>query len=136
VTFGQIYAVQPFNNDLVTMTLNGSQIYDVIEEGLDDDGVKQVLAPSAGLQFSYDMSRPSGSRLVSLTLNGEMVDPTTDYRVTVVNFLAEGGDGFSTFKQGTDRVRGMIDNEAFQQWIAAVPVRKVPEEERTVKVGG
>lgn len=136
VTFGQIYAVQPFNNNIVTMTLSGSQIYNVIEEGLDDDGVKQVLAPSAGLQFSYDMSRPSGSRLVSLTLNGEMVDPMTDYRVTVVNFLAEGGDGFSTFKQGTNRVRGMIDNEAFQQWIAALPVRKVPEEERTVKVGG
>ncbi|MCT2399295.1 bifunctional metallophosphatase/5'-nucleotidase [Novosphingobium mangrovi (ex Huang et al. 2023)] len=135
VTFGQIYAVQPFNNDLVTMTLTGSQLYAVIEEGLDDDGARQALSPSAGLMFAFDLHRPAGSRLVSLTLNGEPVDPAATYRVTVVNFLAEGGDGFSTFKEGTDRVRGMIDNEALQQWIAAVPVREVPQDERTVQVG-
>ncbi|KHK92453.1 bifunctional metallophosphatase/5'-nucleotidase [Novosphingobium malaysiense] len=136
VTFGQVYAVQPFNNDLVTMTLTGSQLYDLIEEGLDDEGAQQALAPSAGVKYTFDMSRPSGSRLVSLTLNGEPINPVATYRVTVVNFLAEGGDGFTTFTEGTNEVRGMIDNEAFQQWIAAVPVREVPKEERAVKVGG
>ncbi|MEJ2410800.1 MAG: bifunctional metallophosphatase/5'-nucleotidase, partial [Novosphingobium sp.] len=44
VTFGQIYRVQPFNNNLVTMTLTGAQVRAVIEEGLDDNGTKQVLA--------------------------------------------------------------------------------------------
>lgn len=136
VTFGQVYAVEPFNNSLVTMTLTGAQVRAVIEEGLDDQGAKQVLSSSAGLRFTYDPSRSSGSRVVSLTLDGKPVDPGAKYRVTVVNFLAEGGDGFSTFTQGTDKVRGMIDNEAFQQWIAAVPVRQVPQEERAVKVGG
>lgn len=136
VNFGQVYSVQPFNNDLVTMTLTGAQVRAVIEEGLDDNGAQQALAPSAGLKFSYDMRRPSGSRLVSLTLDGKPIAPAATYRVTVVNFLAEGGDGFSTFTKGTDKVRGMIDNEALQQWIAAVPVRQVPQEERTVKIGG
>ncbi|MEJ2458997.1 MAG: hypothetical protein P8Y58_13015 [Novosphingobium sp.] len=56
--------------------------------------------------------------------------------MTVVNFLSEGGDGFSTFKQGTDKVRGVIDNVAMQQWIAAVPVRQVPTEVRAVQIGG
>ncbi|WP_067732586.1 bifunctional metallophosphatase/5'-nucleotidase [Novosphingobium naphthalenivorans] len=136
VTFGQIYMVQPFNNDLVTMTLTGAQVRAVIEDGLDDDGAKQVLAASAGLKFTFDMSRPSRSRVVSLTLNGKPIDPKADYRVTVVQFLAEGGDGFSTFKQGTDEVRGIIDNVALQEWIAAVPVRQVPAEVRAVKIGG
>lgn len=135
VTFGQVYAVEPFNNSLVTMTLTGAQVRAVIEEGLDDDGASQVLSSSAGLKFSYDMRRPSGNRVVSLTLDGKPVDPMANYRVTVVNFLAEGGDGFSTFTKGTDRIRGMIDNEAFQQWIAAVPVRQVPQEQRAVKIG-
>lgn len=135
VTFGQVYAVQPFNNDLVTMTLTGAQLRSVIEDGLDDDGDKQALAPSAGLVYSYDMRRPSRSRVVSIKLNGKPIDPAANYRVTVVNFLAEGGDGFATFKQGTDPVRGMIDNEAFQQWIAAVPVRQVPQEHRAVRIG-
>ncbi|WP_285019449.1 bifunctional metallophosphatase/5'-nucleotidase [Novosphingobium sp. fls2-241-R2A-195] len=134
VTFGQVYATQPFNNELVTMTLTGAQVRAVIEDGLDDAGDKQALAPSAGLKFSYDMRRPSGSRVVSLTLNGKPLNSAATYRVTVVNFLAEGGDGFATFKQGTEITRGMIDNEAFQQWLAAVPVRQVPKEERTVRL--
>lgn len=134
VTFGQVYATQPFNNELVTMTLTGAQVRAVIEDGLDDTGDKQALAPSAGLKFSYDMRRPSGSRVVALTLNGKPLDPAAKYRVTVVNFLAEGGDGFATFKQGTDVVRGMVDNEAFQDWLAAVPVRAVPQEERAVRL--
>jgi 5'-nucleotidase len=49
----------------------------------------------------------------------------------VVNFLAEGGDGFAGFKDGTDRVNGPIDIEAFEDWISAVPVRQVPAEDRT-----
>lgn len=136
VTFGKIYAVQPFNNTLVTIAMTGAQVRAVIEEGLDDKGAFQVLAPSAGLQFAFDPRRPSGDRLVSLTLDGQPLDPAATYRVTVVNFLAEGGDGFSTFTRGTVTARGMIDNEALQQWIAAVPVRQVPAEHRTVKVGG
>lgn len=135
VTFGQIYAVEPFNNTLVTMTMTGAQVRAAIEEGLDDQGTMQVLSPSIGLKFSYDMRRPSGSRLVSLTLNDKPVEPAANYRVTVLNFLAEGGDGFSTFRQGTDLTRGMVDNEALQQWIGAAPVRQVPLEDRTVQVG-
>lgn len=136
VTFGQLYAVQPFNNELVTMTLTGAQVRAVIEEGLDDQGPKQVLAPSAGLKFAYDMRRPSGDRLVSLTLGGKTIDPAAPYRVSVVNFLAEGGDGYSVFTKGTERTRGPIDIEAFEDWIKAVPVRQVPQEERAVKIGG
>lgn len=135
VTFGQLYAVQPFNNELVTMTLTGAQLRAVIEEGLDDNGPKQVLSPSAGLMIRYDMTRASGSRIAALTLNGKPVSATANYRVSMVNFLAEGGDGYSTFTKGTDRVRGAIDIEAFEDWIKAVPVRQVPQESRAVKVG-
>lgn len=134
VTFGQVYAVEPFNNELVTMTLTGAQVRALIEDGLDDAGDQQAIAPSAGLHYSFDMRRPSGSRVVSLTLNGKPLAPTAKYRVTAVNFLTEGGDGFATFKQGTDIVRGMIDNEAFQQWLGAVPVRQVPREERVTRM--
>jgi 5'-nucleotidase len=135
VTFGQVYAVEPFNNQLVTMTLTGEQLRNVIEDGLDDSGDLQGLAPSVGLKFTFDMRRPSRHRVVLLTLNGKPVVPAATYRVATVNFLAEGGDGFATFKQGTERTLGMIDNEAFQQWLGAVPVRQVPKEERAVQVG-
>ena len=134
VTFGQIYMTQPFNNDLVTLTLTGAQLKDAIEDGIDGADV-QAIAPSVGLAYTFDLTRPPRERVVSLTLNGRPIDPAKTYRVTVVQFLADGGDGFVSFTKGTDRVMGMVDNEALQQWIAAVPVREVPQENRTVRVG-
>jgi 5'-nucleotidase len=136
VTFGQLYAVQPFNNELIVQTMTGAQIKAVIEEGLDDADVKQVLAPSAGLRFSYDMRRPSGSRVVSLMLDGKAIVPTQRYRVTTNNFLSEGGDFFSEFSRATDEVRAGIDIDALEAWLTAVPLRAVPAEKRTVEIGG
>jgi 5'-nucleotidase len=134
VTFGQIYAVQPFGNELLTMTMSGAEVRAVIEEGLDDQGPKQILAPSAGLMIRYDMRRPSGDRIVALTLDGKPVAPDAAYRVSVVNFLAEGGDGFSIFTRGRERVRGPVDIEATENWIKSVPLRQVPQENRTVRM--
>ena len=136
LTFGQLYAVQPFNNELIVQTMTGAQIKAVIEEGLDDADVKQVLAPSENLRFSYDMRRPSGNRVVSLTLDGKPLNPAGRYRVTTNNFLAEGGDFFRQFTKATDKVRGGIDIDAMEAWLTAVPLRQVPVEKRTVEIGG
>ncbi|MDE8650718.1 bifunctional metallophosphatase/5'-nucleotidase [Novosphingobium album (ex Liu et al. 2023)] len=134
VTFGQIYAVQPFNNTLITETLTGAEIRQAIEEGLDDSGAQQMLAPSANVRVTYDMTRPSGQRVVALTIDGQPIDPAATYRVAINNFLAGGGDGYATFARGTDARIGMSDLDALAAWLAAVPVRQVPPEERTVRL--
>jgi 5'-nucleotidase len=90
-----------------------------------------MLSPSQGTRIAFDMRRPSGSRITAIMLDGKPLDPAKTYRVSVVNFLAEGGDGFSGFIQGTARTRGAIDLDALEDWLGAVPVRKVPEEDRT-----
>lgn len=136
VTFGQIYAVQPFNNDLVVQTMTGAQIRAMIEEGLDDENVKQVIAPSANLRFSYDMRRPSGRRVVSITLDGKPLVATTRYRVTTNSFLSEGGDFYSEFTRATNKVRGPVDIEAMEAYLGAVPVRQVPNDKRVVEITG
>ncbi|PEQ14102.1 bifunctional metallophosphatase/5'-nucleotidase [Novosphingobium sp. PC22D] len=131
VTFGQLYAVQPFNNQLVTLTLTGAQLLAAFEDGLDDSGAQQVLSPSRGVKLVYDLSRPERGRVVSLTLDGKPVDPAARYRVTMAKFLADGGDGYETFTKGTDRNLGALDIDAFQAWIAGADIRQVPAEERT-----
>jgi len=136
VTFGQLYAVMPFNNQLVVQTMTGAQIRAAIEEGLDDTDPKQVLSASANVRFAFDMKRPAGARLVSLTIDGKPVQDTATYRVTTNSFLSEGGDFYSTFTKATDKVRGGIDLDAFEAWLSAVPMRKLPEEVRAVEVGG
>ncbi|MBW8754063.1 MAG: bifunctional metallophosphatase/5'-nucleotidase [Sphingomonadales bacterium] len=130
LTFGQLYAVQPFNNTIVTQSMTGAEIKAALEQGFDDTEPVQVLAPSHGFFFSFDMSRPVGDRVVSMTLNGEPIDLGRDYRVTTNSFLAGGGDSFSEFAKQRDAVIGVPDVEALEAWLKAVPPRAVPSDLR------
>lgn len=131
VTFGDIYAVQPFNNDLFTLTYSGAELKAILEQGFDGSGPEQILTPSAGFAYSYDRSRPVGDRIVAMTLGGKPIDPAGRYRVTVSNFLANGGDTFTGFTAGRDRTLGPSDIVAFEAWLQAKPPRAAPSEERT-----
>ncbi|WP_250031691.1 ExeM/NucH family extracellular endonuclease [Paractinoplanes maris] len=109
VTYADAFAVQPFANDVVTQTLTGAQIKQVLEEQWQPDEASRPvlhLGSSKGLTYSYDVSRPRGSRIIASTLklNGVVLSPTGTYRVTSNSFLAAGGDNFVTLGQGTNRV--------------------------------
>jgi 5'-nucleotidase len=124
LTFGQIYAVQPFGNTLMTLTMSGAQIKAMLEEGFDATGAEQALSPSAGFAYSYDRSQPIGSRIVSMSFEGKPLDMNASYRVTVADFLANGGDTFFTFTKGTQRTTGPLDLAALEAWLA--PARPAP----------
>jgi 5'-nucleotidase len=131
LTFGELYRVQPFNNTLVTQTLTGAQLRELLEQNFDANGPYQVLSPSRGFAYAYDLSRPVGSRIVSVTLDGQPIDPAASYRVTTSDFLASGGDTYSVLLKGRDRVIGMTDVAALEAWLQAIPARPVPQEQRT-----
>jgi len=122
VTFGQIFQMQPFGNNLVTKSYTGKQLKDVLEQQfrtVDGKGrVGSLLVPSAGFRFRYDLSRPEGDRITLMELGGRRIDPAASYRVTVNNFLSSGGDGFSALTAGTDAVDGGIDLDAMGSWLA------------------
>lgn len=130
VTFGDIYLAQPFGSALVTATLTGADIKAVLEQGFDDVGPVQALAPSAGFSYRVDPRQPVGSRITAITLDGQPLDPAARYRVTMNGFLALGGDGFTMFRSGRDAVTGPTDIEALESWFTAAPMRDVPLEER------
>ncbi len=132
LTFEDIYAVQPFGNTLVTGTLTGAELLALIEQSLDDEGGINPIIPSAGLRFSFDSRRPSGNRVVDLTFSSQPIDPAARYRVTVSNFLAGGGDGYTVLKQLRDVVPGGVDLDALEAWVKVAPPRVVPTEFRAV----
>ena len=133
VTYGQIFALQPFGNNLVVKTLTGAQLKAVLEQqfGVRDGviRVKSLLVPSAGFRFGYDLERPEGQRVLWMTLDGKPIDPAARYRVTVNNFLSSGGDGFSAFNGGTDAFDAGLDLDALEAWLAKG--QKVPATGRT-----
>jgi 5'-nucleotidase len=106
VTFGDLYAVLPFGNNIVTEDLTGAQVKTMIEQQWNDPNVKRPLQVSRGLQYEWDGSKPYGSRVVSLTLDGKPVDPAATYRVAAPDFMVYGGDGFTVLKDGRNGADG------------------------------
>ncbi|WP_114228842.1 MULTISPECIES: bifunctional metallophosphatase/5'-nucleotidase [Sphingomonas] len=125
VTYGDIFALQPFGNNLVVKTLTGAQLKALLEQQFAKENgqprVKSLLVPSAGFAFAYDLKRPAGDRITRITLGGRPIDPATRYRVTVNNFLASGGDGFSVFNAGTDAFDAGLDLDALEAWLGTNP---------------
>lgn len=137
LTFGQLYQVQPFTNGMVTQSLTGAELKAALEEGLDDHQPKQLLSASAGFSWTYDLTRPAGSRVVAMTLDGKPIDPAATYRVTTNSFLANGGDSFSGLARQRDAaIAPITDLEALEAWLKATPARAVPAEERAVEAKG
>ncbi len=124
VTYGDAFAVQPFSNSLVTMSLTGAQIKTVLEQqfigcGQTTTSGQKILQVSAGFTYSWSSSAAACSKVSDLKLNGAAINPTASYRVTINNFLAAGGDNFLGFTAGTDLLTGLIDLDAFVDYFEA-----------------
>ena len=119
VTYGEAFTVQPFGNTLVTMTLTGAQIDAVLEQQF--TGGIGILQVSDGFAYTRSDSAPAGSKVSNITLGGVPINPVLNYRVTVNSFLADGGDNYSVLTQGTNRVAGAVDTDAFEHYLLANP---------------
>jgi 5'-nucleotidase len=118
VTYGEIFTVQPFANSLVTMTLTGAQIDQVLEQQFDNPAVGQsrILQVSTGFTYAWNAAAATGSKVSNIQINGVAADPSASYRITVNSFLADGGDNFSALLQGTNRLGGAVDTDALQAY--------------------
>ena len=115
ITYGEAFNVQPFANVLVTMDMTGAQIDALLEQQF--TGGNGVLQISGSLTYDRSQSLPPGNRISNIRIGGVAVVPATTYRVTVNNFLADGGDNYTVFRQGTNRFVGEIDLDAFARYI-------------------
>jgi len=137
VTYAQAFGVQPFGNHLVTMTLTAQQLKDVLEQqfkgcaiaGEPMQKVNRVLLPSAGFAFKWDLTQPACHKIVAASLetadgtsdivrSGDVIDTDRIYRVTVNDHLAGGGDGFTVFAHGAERLDGIRDIDALIGYFA------------------
>ncbi|MFI5166510.1 MAG: bifunctional metallophosphatase/5'-nucleotidase [Thermoanaerobaculales bacterium] len=121
ITYGQAVTVQPFNNTLVQIDLTGAELKAALEEGmgkLPENG-SGLLLPSRGTSYVVDVGKPAGDRVVGLKVAGKPVESSAIYRVTVPNFLADGGDAHRLLKNAA-RYRydtGIVDIEAFVDFL-------------------
>jgi 5'-nucleotidase len=121
VSYSDVFNVHPFQNKLVVKTFTGDMIRKVIEQQFDNRAPDNdmILQVSDGFTYSYDRSKPRGSRVdpASMTLGGRRLDPKQKYRVAISDFLSDGGDNFTVFAQGTDTFVAGADVNALAAYI-------------------
>ncbi|MFD8499101.1 bifunctional metallophosphatase/5'-nucleotidase [Amycolatopsis sp. NPDC059657] len=134
VTYGEAFTVQPFANIMQTITLTGAGLKAVLEQQW-QGSITRILQISDSLHYSYDLSKPVGSRISNLTLNGAPIDPAASLRVSVNNFLAAGGDGFTELTKGTNLAGGPVDLDALLAYFKANPGITPPVTNRITAIG-
>ncbi len=119
MTHENAFAVHPFGNHLVTLTLTGSEIDALLEKQWQEAG--SLLQVSASLNYRWSATLPPGQRVApgDILLDGKPIAPDGLYRVTVSDFLADGGDGYTVLKQGRDRMVGPADVDALESYLQA-----------------
>ena len=142
LTYGNAFTVQPFGNSLVTMTLTATQLKALLEQqfnGCAGQTANRVMQVSNGLRYSWSAAAPACSKIVDVTFtptdvtvappvatgapeivvsNGVVQNPGRTYRVTVNNFMATGGDGFTTLIGGVNTRGGAQDIDALVAYLA------------------
>lgn len=125
VTNGNVLDALPFLNSLVVCDMTIAQIREVLEQGL---SLERGLIQVSGLRATYDLSRPIGTRLITLQIGDRPVDDQKTYRVATNSFLAEGGDLYQTFpgvkQSGTGKSLSDVVIEYFQKH-GEVPLPKM-----------
>jgi 5'-nucleotidase len=123
ITYAEANAVLPFVNNLWTTSLTGDQVVTMLEQQWQTNADGTIpsrpylqLGLSENVTYTYDETQPLGSRITSVTVDGAPIDPAASYRVGTFSFLAQGGDNFRVFTEGTGTTdSGLIDRDA---WIA------------------
>lgn len=132
ITFGDVFAVQPFGNSIVTLTLTGQQIRELLEQqwsGANADRPR-ILQPSKELSYAYKKDATAVPRATQIMISGQALMDSKSYRVTVNSFIADGGDNFTVLTKGTNRVGGGQDIDALEKYINQNSPVQAPETNR------
>jgi 2',3'-cyclic-nucleotide 2'-phosphodiesterase (5'-nucleotidase family) len=131
VRYEDLFRLQPFANTLVTMDLTGAQIVRAVENSLSGG---RSGGHFSGIRVRYSPSAAVGQRVVQVMLeDGSIFDPNAMYRVTVNNFLAEGGDNYSVLLEGRVVQRtGIVDLDALVAYLRGALPLVLPAADRMI----
>ncbi len=143
VTLGDAFTVFPFGNQLATTVVTGANLWKALENGVGGNYPNDGRFPQiSGFKFSFDASKPVGSRIVEVTkLDGTAIaKDDKEYTLTTLDFLIYGGDGYANvFSPSKAKVQGALLDafvEALKADMAAGKVTQVPAVDGRIKKVG
>ncbi len=130
VNFGDLYAVQPFGNGVIRLKMTGEQIRQVLQQQWQNRPAGDVkkLFVSDGFSYEWHQKAVVAEQIQNLRLHGELLSNEKIYTVIVNSFLADGGDGFTVFRQASERALIGRDLDAMESYIreAGKKIEQIP----------
>ena len=143
VTLGDAFTVFPFGNQIATTVITGANLWKALENGVGGNYPGDGRFPQiSGFKFSFDASKPFGSRIVEVTrLDGTAIaKDSKEYTLTTLDFLIYGGDGYvDVFTPSKAKVQGALLDvfvEALRADMAAKKVTQLPAADGRIKKVG
>lgn len=130
LTKRDVLSLLPFNNPIVKVEVTGKVLKAILEHSVARSAPGEDSEPGrfpqlSGLRFEYDVKRPAGSRVVSVTVGGSPLDEVKTYTVATSDFLvSRSGDGYTMFKEGKvlgNAATGPKDSDVFEAAIKTAP---------------
>jgi 5'-nucleotidase / UDP-sugar diphosphatase len=127
VTVGKIYNVLPFKNTLLRLDLTGAEVKATLEDAIDGVIAQNNTGSypyTGGMRWNVDFTKDKGHRLNQIQVRNasgqyENLDLNKTYKVITIDFLANGGDYYTTLKTITGERRvnvGLDYAEAFLKY--------------------
>lgn len=132
VTLGDALAVYPFGNTVGVSVITGENLWKALENGVSNWPGDGRFPQISGFKFSFDTSKPVGSRVQSVTLpNGTAIaKDSKEYTIAVPDFMIYGGDGYvGFFTPSKAKLRGLLVDvfiEAVQEASAGGKAIQIP----------
>jgi 5'-nucleotidase len=140
VTVGRVLEVLPFGNTISRLDLTGAQVKQALENGVSKVEEGGGRFPQVGgLRFVWNPGAAVGDRIIDLQVRDKdgsykPIDPNATYRVVTNSFMVTGGDGYSVFTQGKNKIdTGLLQADAVIDYIVAKSPITLQVEGRIVK---
>jgi len=105
LTMRDVLSILPFKNKLIKIEVTGATLLAALEHGVSrsrEDSQPGRFPQVSGVTFSFDVSRPAGSRVTDVKVNRRPLELDQKYTLATTTFIAlDGGDGYTMFKGAT-----------------------------------
>jgi len=116
ITFAELYAVLPFDNNLVGLSLTGAQVKEMLENGINSHASEIQVS---GLRFVYTLNKAQGRRVMEVLVNGETLQLERVYRVITIDYLYSHPQYEDSLGQGAEVFFGGLCLDAIRDYIGA-----------------
>lgn len=134
LSFGDLFATQPFRNQLVLADLTGEALQALLEAQWQGPGKTRFLQVSASLAYHWHDPAATSGHASRVRIHGLPLDTKKVYRVVMNSFMANGGDRLGLILPlNNPRYLPGLDVDALRWYTGQQSVIEAPTSTRIVR---